>query len=220
MARGVWGGEGDPHVFQVMIRFRLGVSQCQTGFKLRDMLVQDNSEQEVADQVGAVIVPVFKGLLDVGDKVEGVDAKLLGSDTGAWFNVAAPAGTRNIGAGYKISSFMAANVAMKSEIRKRYGQGRMFIPLRSQADVGDDSLTQGGLNLANAWITALTDNFMVGPEDGDLRLVTAHGVLPARGQTANYPGRAEVPASWYDVVTLRVNSITTALRSRKAGVGI
>lgn len=219
MARGTWGGGGDPHVFQVTVRFRLGLSICQFGFKLRDALVQDNSEQEVADEVATVMSDTLHALMLDSDRVEGVDAKILGQDTGAYHNYVGQAGTMSGTLEYRVPTFMSANIALKSEIRKRYGQGRLFLPVRLEGHVDGDSLSTAGMTHFTGFVDALTEHFTGDTATHDLILVNAHGALPIRAATPGYPGRPAIPASWYDVVTVRINSLVTSLRSRKAGVG-
>lgn len=219
MARGTIGGVGDPNIFIVTLKFLLGLSRCQTSFKLRDKLLNDNTEQEVADEVNAQLAAAFRAMLTAEDKLEGVDAKIMLSDGGAFSNVAVQAGTLAIEGIKKLPTFTTANVAMKSEIRKRYGQGRMFLPVRSEDDVDGDSISQAGLNRINTFIAAMNTHFTEAGGNNDLILVTAHGILPARAAQGNFPGRPQIPASWYDVVSLRLNTLLTPLRSRKAGVG-
>jgi hypothetical protein len=114
---------------------------------------------------------------------------------------------------------MAANVALKSEIRKRYGQGRMFLPVSAERFVGGNILLEPGILTIQAFITKLVDNFIGSAVGHDLHLVNAHGILPQIGSPEVGTGHAEIPRSWYDVTSLRLNTQVTMLRSRKAGVG-
>lgn len=219
MARGTWGGTTDPHIFKCDIHFIRSGQHCQTGFHLRDVAINDNTEQEVADQVRTVLWSPFRTLLATTDTVDFVTAKILGQDTGAVAAGNAEAGTSSADAGQQVPSFMCALVTLKSEIRKRYGQGRMFFPVvaESQIDTNNaSSILIGGMTTI---INAINDNFTGDPVTHDLILVNAHGVLPPRAPTAHSPGRPEIPASWYDVVSVRLNTQLTALRSRKVGVG-
>lgn len=219
MARGTWGGTLDPNIFKVNVRFTLSGSKCQWGFKLRDVGIQDNTEQEVADQVRSVVETPFRNSIATQDTFDGVDAQILGQDTGAYANPVGTAGTNPITDSQKIPSFMAVNVALKSEIRKKYGQGRFFLPVRHEGAIDGDTLNATGQAVINDIINALTTNFQGDPVTHDLLLVNAHGVLPPRPATQTRPARPEIPASWYDVVSLRINTVVTALHSRKSGVG-
>lgn len=219
MARGTWGGAGDPNVFRVIIRFLLGSQHCQTGFHLRDVAINDNTEQEVADEVRAQLWGPFRNMLYDSDTLEDVEAQILGQDTGAVAAGAAQAGTIAFNADQMLPSFVSCNIVLKSEIRKRYGQGRMFVPMRKESQISGDNVSAEGLVFVNDLITAMTDHFTGDPVTHDLLLVNAHGILPARPPVGSSPGRPEIPASWYDVVSVRANSIATSLRSRKVGVG-
>lgn len=219
MPRGTWGGALDPHIFKVNIRFYMGASKCQTGFKLRDVGVNDNSAQDVADQVDTVLTTAFRGILGTNDGVEGIDVTVLGSEEGGWHPVTTQTGTHTFTAGEEEPNYMAACVQLKSEIRKRYGQGRFFLPICSEDSVSGNILSTGGITRVQSIIDPITSNFTGDPVTHDLILVNAHPLLPARGAVGTPGYRPEIPASWYDVVSLRMNNLVTMLRSRKAGVG-
>jgi hypothetical protein len=221
MARGTWGGLTDPNIFKVTFRFLLGTSHCQMGFKLRDVAVQDNDAQEVADQVATVLGTPFRSQLTGTDSLEMIDVVKLGTEEGGVhiFAAGSGGGTQSSDPGNKAPSFICANIALKSEIRKRYGQGRMFLPLARDEWYDGNTLIGAGSTVVNAFITPLTSNFTGDPATHDLLLVNAHPALPQRGAVGAPGYRAAIPASWYDVVSLRVNNTVTFLRSRKVGVG-
>lgn len=219
MARGNWGGALDPNVFKVNLLFTMGASKCQTGFKLRDYGVQDNSAQDVAGTVAGVLVTGFKFMLSARDSWLGVDVIKMGTEEGGWDATGAGAGTNGVAANTELPNFICAAVTLKSEIRKRYGQGRMFLPLVDEVELDGNTVNAAGLSAVNAIITLITDNFTGSGLTHDLLLVNAHPALAARGAPGAPGYRAAIPASWYDVVSLRVNSLATSLRSRKAGVG-
>lgn len=221
MARGTWGGLTDPNIFKVNFRWRTGSSHMQTGFKLRDVGVSDNTAQEVADEVATQLNTPFRFLLSSDDALEMIDVIKLGSEEGG-VHLFTP--TEGVGGATGVDtaimpSFMAANVALKSEIRKRYGQGRMFLPLTEEGWADKDLINNTGVTQINGFLTALTDHFTGDPLTHDLLLVNAHPALAQR----NVPGvpgyRPAIPASWYDVVSIRINTAITFLRSRKVGVG-
>jgi hypothetical protein len=219
MARGSWGGITDPNVFRCTIRFRLGVSKCQTRFHLRDVAFNDNSEQEVAEQMQTVLRSAFRGILSDADAIESWDAAILGQDTGYSLPETTGTGTTGHNIATEAPDFMAAVVSLKSEIRKRYGQGRMFWPIFAENMIDENVLSSVGISVLTSLVTAFTDNFTGDPVTHDLLLVNAHGLIPAHG-TIGTPGyHPDIPPAWYDVLSLRLNTVVTALRSRKAGVG-
>lgn len=219
MARGTWGGTTDPNIFSVRMLFLMGTSHCQTGFKLRDVAVQDNSAQDVADEVATRLQEPLRAILAQTDSVVGVDVLKLGTDEGGWNPAETLTGANVTAAASELPNFMACNVSLKSEIRKRYGQGRMFLPLVHDNQVDGNVITATGLTNIASFTDQIATHFMGDPLTHDLILVNAHPLLPARGAPGSPGARPEIPASWYDVVSIRVNTIATSLRSRKAGVG-
>lgn len=219
MARGTWGGALDPNIFRCTIRFRLGTQKCQTGFHLRDVGIQDNSEQDVAEEMQTQLLTIFRGILTTNDFIESWEAALLGGDTGYSLPEVNGAGTNAYAASTAEPSFLAACVALKSEIRKRYGQGRMFWPIANEPMVDGDVFSTTGVNVLTGVVNVFTDHFTGDPVTHDLLLVNAHGLLPQRGAPGAPGYRPEIPPSWYDVLSLRLNTVVTSLRSRKVGVG-
>lgn len=219
MARGTWGGSGDPNVFRCTIRFRLGTQKCQTGFHLRDVAFNDNTEQEVAEEMQTQLLTPFRGILHSTDSIESWEAAILGQDTGYSLPETNGAGTLSDGASSIEPTFVSAVVSLKSEIRKRYGQGRMFWPTRSESSIDGDVFNAGAIAMYTVLVDAFTDHFTGDPVTHDLLLVNAHGIIPAHGVIGNPGYHPEIPASWYDVLSLRLNTVVTSLRSRKVGVG-
>lgn len=219
MARGTYGGALDPNIFKVNLRFLMGTSKCQTGFKLRDVAVQDNSAQDVADQVNAVLFAAFKFLLTPRDTFEGVDVLKIGTEEGGWQPANAGAGTMGITTLEETPNFLAANISLKSEIRKRYGQGRMFLPFVAEGNMDGNTINANGVNSINGFLAVMTDNFVGSIVNHDLVLVNSHPAFAGRGAPGQPGYIAPRVASWYDVVSLRTNLLVTSLRSRKAGVG-
>jgi hypothetical protein len=83
---------------------------------------------------------------------------------------------------------------MKSEIRKRYGQGRFFLPIVSESDVDGNTINSSGLARVAFVTNDLTDNFTGSTTLHDLILVNAHPLLPARGTIGGSGFRPEIPA--------------------------
>lgn len=219
MARGTWGGATDPNIFRCTIRYLKDGQHCQTGFYLRDVAINDNTEQDVANEIRDQLETPFRNFLRNSDGIEGFDARILGQDTGAFANPVLTNGASQTSDAEAVPNFVAVVLTMKSEIRKRYGQGRMFLPVPSEDEIDGNQLSVFGHQTTDPFVTALTDHFTGDPLTHDLLLVNAHGTLPARAPTPTTPGRPEIPPSWYDVVSLRLNTILSSLRSRKVGVG-
>lgn len=219
MARGTWGGGGDPSIFKINILFLLGTSKCQTGFKVRDKLIQDNTAQEVAEEARTQLQEPFRGLLANTDSILGFDVRKLGSDEGGWAPATNTVGINNIALADELPNFMCANIQLKSEIRRRYGQGRFFLPIIIEDQVTGNVLSVQGVAAMQTFVDVVVDHFDAADVANDLGLVNAHPLLVARGAPGTPGARPEIPASWYDVTSVRVNTIVTALRSRKAGVG-
>jgi hypothetical protein len=219
MARGTWGGTLDPHIFKVNFLFLKGTSKCQWGFKLRDVGIQDNTAQEVADQCLSVLGNPFRTILTPRDSLLGVDVLQLGSEEGGWAPASPGVGTQDITEADETPDFTSCAVNLKAEIRKRYGQGRFFLPIVYEGDVGGNIINNNGVIHVNNVLTPLQSNFTGDPVTHDLILVNAHPLLPMRGTIGGAGFRPEIPASWYDVTSVRINTLVTSLRSRKAGVG-
>lgn len=219
MAKGTLFGLTDPNVFKVNVRFTIGNEKCQTGFKLRDLATQDNSVQDVIDAVDPWVTNFFKPLLMTADKIDAIDVTKLGSDEGAEKLYVGVTGNIAGSTPQFQPSFIAANIALKTSLRKRYGQGRMFWPLREEGWQDAGFLNAAGIAAFQGAITGLTDAFSGSVITHDLVLVNTHGVLPARAATGSSPARPEIPASWYDVEVVKLNTLVTSLRSRKIGIG-
>lgn len=219
MARGTWGGALDPNIYKVSIRWQQGSGLCQTGFKVRDKLVQDNTPETVATTVWTWVNASFRTMLMNADTLLGVDALKLGTDEGFTYTPVNVHGTMNPDQSVWEPGFLCANIALKAQLRKRYGQGRMFWPLRNGDWTTQETLNAVGIAAYQGVIDALVAAFGAANVGNDLGMVNAHGVLPPRAATGSRPARPEIPASWYDVDTVRLTSVVTGLKSRRAGIG-
>jgi hypothetical protein len=212
-------GLTDPNIFKVRIRFQIGQNQCETGFKLRDVATQDNTPATVSATVEPWAHTNFRTLLNSDDTLVAVDVLKMGTDEGHEHLFINEHGTRDDGAGALVPSFLAVNISMKTQLRKRYGQGRMFWPIRAESQVQQDSIAPGAIAGFQGVLDALTGLFTGDPITHDLILVNTHGILPPRAAHGSTPARPEIPASWYDVESFKVNLPLTSLRSRKVGIG-
>lgn len=221
MARGTWGGALDPNIFQVNLQFTLGTVKAQTGFKLRDVAAQDNSCEDVANEVRAQLESPFRNLLTAVDFLTAIDVVKLGTEESfiSLFTPAEGPGALQTSLAQTLPSFMVCNVSLKSEIRKRYGQGRMYLPLRDENHVQGDTINALGVTAMNVFVNPLIEHFTGDALTHDLLMVNAHPAMPQRAAPGAPNYRAAIPASWYDVVSVRVNTAITTLRSRKLGVG-
>lgn len=219
MASGLVGAIGGSALWKVAIRFKIGQENCQTGFKLRDLAVNDNTAEDVVNAVDLWVTNFFRALLLTADQLVAVDAIKIGGEEGSEKLYPNLFGSSGINAADGSASFMAVNVALKTSRRKRYGQGRMFLPFRRDQDADQNFLNNSGIAAFQGAVDGLTDAFSGSVLTHDLALVNVHGILPARAATATTPARPEIPATWYDVETVKINRTVTALRSRKAGIG-
>lgn len=216
--RGTWGsGVGDWRPYAVKISWKAGVNVLQTGFHLRAATLEIGSPEEVATEVQAFVDEAFKTILSDQDQILGVDVVNLVTKEG--FSTSPPGlfGTMANNPNY-LPSFVAAVVSLKGELRTRYGQGRMFYPVRLESATGIEVITASGAIAIQAVIDEMATRWIGNAVTG-YNLVNLHGVLPARPATPSSPIRPEIPASWYDVTSMRLNTNLTFLRSRKAGVG-
>lgn len=219
MAEGEVLAVGAPTLFKVAIRYKVGDTLNQTGFKLRDLAVNDNDVGDVVDAVVPWVHNSFRTLLHQGDEVIAVDVLEMFSENGIEHLFNGEFGTSNLPGTAQLPNFLAANIAMKTSKRKRYGQGRMFWPLRNENWIDMEKINATGIGAFQGAIDALVAAFSGSVLTHDLSLVNTHPILAARAATATTPARPEIPAKWYDVETIKLNTVVTGLRSRKLGIG-
>lgn len=219
MATGPWGGAGNRSIFDVKVQFNLATSRCQFGFTVRDVEGGTPTAQAVIDAVHPWVTTHIKPMLYPVDAVVGVDVVNPATKIGSSYTFANGAGTIGQVAAARVPSLLAVVVSMKGEMRTRYGQGRFFLPVRDEAFIEGETLSGTAVTAYNAALASLEGLFIGDTATTGFRLVNAHKLLPGdRPHTAGEP-LPEVPATWYDVVSLRLNTTITALRSRRAGVG-
>lgn len=213
--RGTWGDGLSTHPLRVRISYTLDGIKAQTGFVLRDQSATPSNPQDCAENVGAFCNASFKTILSFVDRLDGVDVVDLTTGESGGFSFQNVIGSLPQNNANNLPPFITAPVSMKSELRRRYGQGRMLLPVRPEELTFKGDLNGDGVALYNGLIAAFQSEYMATPITKTYRLITVHGVIPARGATATSPARPEVPASWYDVQTLRLNTKLSFLRSRK-----
>lgn len=218
MARGpVGAGDGQTEVWDVKLKWVFNGSQMQTGFSLRKGAALLATEQDMANNVDTALRPTFRTLLATTATYLGVDVVNVVTREGASVSPTGVVGTvSNVGLG---PAFITAVLSLKGELRTRYGQGRMLLPVVSESFYDIETLSPGALAIINPFITALADTY-IGAESGqEFVMVNHHGPLAAGRNAPRVPALAAVPATYYDVTSARLNTAVSFLRSRKAGVG-
>lgn len=216
MSRGTWGGSGDIHPLAVRIQFLLGTSQCQTGFHLRDQSLTPADVQDAADDVAQFVTTNFRTIFSNEDRFIGVDVVDMTTGEGGAVSFGNTFGTIAWQNTVRTPSFLTVPISLKGEIRRRYGRGGMLWPMRSESWETDNVLNAEGIAGFQGVIDAMTARYLA---NGTYRMINVHGVIPAKPATPTTPARAEVPPSWYDVTTIRMNTVLSFLRSRKQGQG-
>jgi hypothetical protein len=219
MASGTIGGLTDQRVFKVTHRFMVAGQRQQLGYHVRDVAVNDNDSEDVAGVADGWGMTNLRTLLLNTDSYLATDVIRLASDEGFTIDHVSTFGTKSVAGVAPLPSFLACQVALKTQRRKRYGQGRFFLPLRDENDVTGDSLVAAAVTSFQGVVDALTDLFTGDPVTHDLLLCNAHGVIPPKAATGSSPARPEIPPTWYDVDAVILKSAVTMLRSRKAGIG-
>lgn len=220
MAYGEYGGGiGDTRVFDVRIKLKLPGGFAQFGFSLRDVALQGQTAAECAAHVHANMQTPIQGILTTADALLDVDVRRLGTQEGGSVSFGSAVGALNAVAAERTPSMLAVVVTFKSEIRARYGGGRMFLPVRYEPWIDGDSLSTAGVTSLQAFLDAIQTEYMQGTGSGEFRLVTAHPALAAGRPSTSPTPLPAVPARWYDVQSMRLNTVLTSLKSRRAGVG-
>lgn len=210
MATGSWGGSGDTRVFRVNVLFKKALQNCQTGFHIRDVGVNTLDPEDVADEAFTWATTQFIKTLHLVDDLIGVDVTNLATKEG--FSKSA-SGVHGTNTGEAAPSFLMVPVSLKGSIRRRYGNGRMLWPVSSELFIAQNVLHPDGVTVFQTVIDDFVSRFMEGPLFGTMRLVHLHGPLAPLG------ARPAVPATWYDITSVRLNTSLSSLRRRKVGVG-
>lgn len=218
MATGPIGtGVGQFEPYDVRISWQLAASRQMAGFSLRKNAAVAATTQDVLDHVVANVLEVFRLRLAVDATVLGVDVVKPLTKEGVSY---APTTTLTGGTGnVYMPGFVAAVFSFRSSIRARYGQGRMFFPVTLESWADRETLNAAGFTALDPIREALADNYIDPVGAGDFSLINWHKLLPAGRPSKSATPLPEVPATWYDVQSIRINPQVTALRSRKQGVG-
>lgn len=210
MGTGAWGGNTGENVFRINILFRHGGQNCQTGFHLRDSLLQNRTPQDANEWIRPWVTTHFAKLLHTTDQIVGIDAINLTSGEGYTHSPQALMGTEP---GTPAPSFLTIPISLKGSIRRRYGNGRMLWPVYNKETIEGNQIGAAGQTIVNGVITALADLAVGDPLLRNFVLCHAHKDIPAHGT------RLLVPAAYYDVTSIRANYVFSSLKRRKTGVG-
>lgn len=210
MASGPWGGALNQRVFRVNIQFTRGAQLCQTGFHVRDVGLPTLDAEEVADAVSPFVTTQFVKLLHTADQVIGLDVENLVSREGHSISYAS---TPGVAGGTPNPSFITLPISLKGSIRRRYGSGRMLWPVPVIEHMVGNGLHGSAQPIFAAVVADLWERLGEGGLLSTMRLVHVHDTLPVT------TSRPEVPASWYDITSIRMSTRTSSLKRRKAGVG-
>lgn len=212
MATGTWGPDGDTRIFRVNVSWKRALQNCMTGFHLRDVGAGTAEPEDVVDAVVPWAQVQFIKCIHVSDDLLGVDVVRLDTKTGASHSFSNLHGTGPAG---RPPAFLTVPVSLKGTIRSRYGNGRMLWPISSMASFDNDVITDATAAAYQGVIDDLASRFINGGGLFDtLTLVHAHKRLPAFGSRLT-----AIPASWYDISSIRLNKSLSSLRRRKVGVG-
>jgi hypothetical protein len=211
MAEGEWGGAFAQNLFRAVITFKRLGQNCQTGFQLRDVGINNLSAEDVAEEVAEFATTQFIKCLHTTDQVTGIDVLNLKTDEG--FSITPPL-TNGAAAGAPAPSYMQVTLSLKGSKRKRYGSGRMLLPVSLVDSIsGNNLLPLHQTAIYEPILNDLSERFIGPAITTSMHLVHAHKAMPALGN------RPALPAMWYDITSLRLNTSLSAVRSRRQGSG-
>lgn len=215
---GTWGGGiGDHRVFEVKIAWIQAGQQCSTSYHIRDVGVATLSPEDVATEAAELAnSSAFRSILRNQDQIVSVDATNLVTKDGHTVALTNVVGLADVN---PLASFSACAVGLVSGKRVRYGNGRMFWPVRGTIFTDGDRLVGAGITAFDNLRAEFTTRYMDDGVTATQRLVHLHEAKPERPRKAGPPNLPAVPASWYDVTAIKINRALTPLRSRKVGVG-
>jgi hypothetical protein len=218
MANGPWGNPGDVHPLRVTVKVRLGTSLAQYGFHLRSVTGDTPDLPGIADGVVTTVLPTLKLILANIDEVTSIVVTDVVSGEGVERPQTGQTGQAGQ-AGATLPTFVAATVVLKSSIRRRWGQGRFFLPIRGLIHQTGEILSGGGATAVGNHVAAIMGAYGPASVANSPRLINFHDhLLPTRPHKKPEP-LPDVPASRYDLTSARVNPTLTALHSRRQGIG-
>lgn len=217
MAHGEIGtGVGEVRPFDVKLQWVIGASKQQWGFSLRKGTALAATPLDIANHVRDTLLAPFLFMLPSTATFTGIDVTDVLDKTGAGVSPENAVGGSAIAMG---PSFLAARVNTRSELRAKWGQGGFYLPLYFEANWDGDTINAQGRALANAVLDPLISTYVGTPLTRAFVMINWHKLLPANRPNKKNQPMPLVPASYYDVVSVRMNPLVTSLRSRKQGVG-
>jgi hypothetical protein len=212
MANGPWGADGQPVPLRATVKMRLGTSNCQFGFHLRDPLNNGTALTPIAEGIATTLLPTLKLILANIDEVTSIVLTNVVTKEGV--EVPQTGQTGQAGqAGATLPTFMAATIVMKSSVRARYGQGRFFLPIRGTIHMTDNVLSGGGVTAVNNFVSAFRTAYVLPVQNTAPLAINYHAALAADRPHKSPAPLPAVPATYYDVTSVRVNPILTAIHS-------
>lgn len=195
-------------VFRVTVGMGCRGQRLQTSFHVRDFGIPNATVESIHGEIKPWVLAAFRAAMPNDLAIQRLEVQRLIENSYFAEDFIGIAGTTN---GGMTTSFMASCVTLKSNLRSRHANGRMFWPFAGTAvnDAATGSVL-ANLNLAAADMLTRWGGVII---VGEAKLVVVG--KPLLGGT---PSEAN-PPRWTDVEQVRVNPIVSALRSRKAGVG-
>lgn len=195
-------------VFRCTVRMRCRQAAMQTSFHVRDVALPNASVQSIHAEVKPWVFGAFRTAISSDISLEKFEVqRLIENSYFAEDYVNTVGGNSNA----QGSTMFAASVALKSNLRSRHANGRMFWPAAGVA--GGDQIAGGTFNVLAAAAADLMTRFGGVIIIGEAKLVVVGA--PEPGGTPESPNAPR----WTDVEAVRVNPLLTALHSRKSGVG-
>lgn len=210
MAQGQWGGNMDQRIFRVKINWLAAQQKCQTGFYLRDVGLNTLAPDEVADHVSTWVTAQFPALLHSSDRLISTDVENVVTRQGHSVEYNNLPGAN---AGQRTPTFLMVPVSLRGELRRRYGQGRMLWPVSTEDLIDGQELNAAGKSDYAGTAALLAARYIGSSLTHSMRLCNVHDAKVA------YGNRPALPAMWYDVTSIRVNTLLSSIRRRKSGVG-
>lgn len=195
-------------VFRITVMMSCRLQQMQFSYHLRDVGVPTSTAEDAHADAKAWLNTIYRPALsaDVAITRLAVERLVEGSYFAEDF-----AALNGSGSQQQLITSQALCISLKSNLRSRHANGRMFWPASGApsndraSGPGFDTIVTAAAATATRWTgSALLTNRKL--------VVVGAGIAdPATGVLG--------PPRWTDVETIRVNPVITNLRSRKVGVG-
>lgn len=195
-------------VFKIIVMMECRLQQIQFSFHLRDTGVPTSTAQNAHDDALEWLNTIYRPCLSSQVAVKRLSAERL--ITKEYHQTEFAALTGLYGEAQKLTT-NALCISLKSNLRSRHANGRMFWPLGS--DPINDRANESGFNVIATAAAATAARWT-----GIAALTNRKLVVVGAGAPDPVTGAPGAPR-WTDVETVKVNPVVTNLRSRKVGVG-